>query len=30
MKKITRKELDKILEQHNLWLLGKGGGKKLI
>ena len=27
MKKITRKELDKILEQHNLWLLGKGGEK---
>ncbi len=27
MKKITRKELDKILEQHNLWLLRKGGKK---
>ena len=27
MKKITRKELDEILEQHELWLLGKGGKK---
>ena len=27
MKKITKKELDKILKEHNLWLLGKGGEK---